>query len=70
MHILGATSQLSDITSCVGDTIIMNCTVESLAHVWNFGHNEVFVTAGTSRDVVMMSFTFRLVEIGDTIVLV
>ena len=45
----------------------MNCTVESLAHVWGFGPLiEVVVTAGISQDVVMMGFTFRLVEIGDT----
>ena len=44
----------------------MNCTVESLAHVWVFGSLEVIFTPGTSQDVVTMGFTFRLVEIGDT----
>ena len=36
--------------------------------MWNFGPlDEVIITAGTSQDVVMMGFTFRLVEIvGDT----
>ena len=67
VHILGATSQLSNITSCVGDTITMNCTVESFAHIWDFGPlNEVPVTGGLSEDVVMMGFTFRLVEISNT----
>ena len=66
MH-AGATSQLSNITSCVGDSIMMNCTVESLVHTWDFGPlTEVTLSAGTSQDVVMRGFTFRVVEIGST----
>ena len=58
---------MSDITSCIGDTITLNCTVESFAHAWDFGPlSEVPITSGTTQDVVMMGFTFRLVEIGDT----
>ena len=69
VHILGITSQLSSITCtlCVDDIITFNCTVESFAHIWDFGPlNEVSVTGGLSEDVVMMGFTFRVVEIGDT----
>ena len=61
---------MSNITSCVGDTITINCNIESSSHGWNFGPlSEVFVTAGTSQDVVRMGFTYRLLEIGDAGVL-
>ena len=67
MHILGGTSQLSDIPSCVGDTITMNCTVQSFAHIWDIGPlNEVSITGGLSEDIILMGFTFRLVEIRNT----
>ena len=46
---------------------MFNCTVESFAHTWNFGPiSEVAITSGTTVDVVLMGFTFRLVETGAT----
>ena len=34
---VGVDSQLSSMTSCVGDEVTYNCTVESVAHRWDFG---------------------------------
>ena len=64
--IISATSQLSDITSCVGDTITFNCTVASLAHAWNIGQRETSIAPSTSQDVVIMGITFGLVEASST----
>ena len=56
----------NNITSCVGDTITFNCTLESISHVWNFGPHETTISPGTTEDEVLMGFTFRLVETGAT----
>ena len=67
LNCAGVTSQLSNITSCVGDSTMMNCTVQSLSHTWDFGPlSDVTLSSGASEDVVMMGFTFRVVEIGNT----
>ena len=67
LYITDVTAQLSNITSCIGDNIRMNCTVESFAHTWDFGPlSEVTITSGTGQDQVQMGFTFRLVEISNT----
>ena len=64
-----AISQLSDITSCIGDTITLNCTVESLAHTWDFGLlSEASITPAISQDIVTMGFTFQLVEFRSTVI--
>ena len=44
--------------------ITLNCTVESFNHVWNIGSLEASISSGTTQDVVIMGYTFRLVGIG------
>ena len=63
---LGATSQLSDFTSCVGDTFTFNCTVESLSHVWNIGPHQTSISPSTSQDVVRMGLSFGLEDASST----
>ena len=69
----GLTSQLSDITSCVGDTITRYCTVDSFTHIWTIDSfnsgGESAVSSGTQQDMVMMGFTFRLEEVGSTAII-
>ena len=63
---LGATSQLSDFTSCVGDTFTFNCTVDSLLHRWTIGQSEASIVPTTTQNVVSMGFSFGLVEVGSS----
>ena len=67
--IAGVTAQLFNTTTCIGDTITMNCTVDTDQQTWHFepiGATEVLLSAGTSADVVRMGFTFRLLEFNLT----
>ena len=63
---LGATSQLSDFTSCVGDTFTFNCTVDSLGHTWNIGQHVASILPSTSQDLVLMGLTIRLEDASST----
>ena len=67
-YIAGASSQLFNITSCVGDTFALNCTVVAVSHIWKIGSGgEVSVTSGLVKDLHVMGFTYRPVsEPGST----
>ena len=73
VHYVGAASQLFNITACVGDSIMQNCTVESLNHVWTLGSGIAAslspILTPDEAEVVEMGLTFRLVEAGSTAVL-
>ena len=64
----GVTAQLSNTTICAGNTITVNCTVASLAHVWEFGDEpQVGISAGTDID-VGTGVIYQRVSVGSTAV--
>ena len=62
--ILGVAPQLADITSCIGDTVIYTCTVNSVAHSWIISSPrriQTVVTVGTPRAIIP-PYSFMLTE--------
>ena len=56
--------QLTDITSCIGDTVIYTCTVNSVAHRWTISSPrriQTAVTVGTPR-VIIPPYSFTLTK--------
>ena len=68
--IVGLASGLNDITTCVGDTAVFNCTVPAEAHAWTLStHPDTISITRASPLLMIGAFRFALVEdIGESIV--
>ena len=61
-------TQLSEVTACVGETVTYTCTARSSVHVWTVGTVSALVTSLTGGNILRPPFTFRLLITGTNIV--
>ena len=60
---LGVAPQLTDITSCIGDTVNYTCTVNAVGHAWNISSPAAVVAiTRTVRTTSILPYGFMLTE--------
>ena len=60
---VNTTIELIDLTSCVGDSIVYTCTVDSLVHTWEVAGAEIEVTT-TTPPFTVSQYTIRRLTSG------
>ena len=69
---LGCVYSIDDISSCLGDTVTYNCTLQAIAHIWRI-HTQPLVVYSVVRTLpeggIVSGFRFQLVvDTGDAII--
>ena len=59
---VGVTAQLSDITSCEGDTVTFTCTVDAIGHTWNISSAGTLTTTRADPTTSSPPFTAQIVD--------
>ena len=60
---LGVVPQLTDVPSCIGDTVVYNCSVNAPAHAWNISQfEEVIIISRANIMVERPPYTLEILS--------